>query len=272
MQHVRPATLLAVTILAAAACGGSDGESAPLGEEAVAATTAPPTTAAPTTAAPTTVEATTTIAPTTAPPTTEPCGSQCPPSDADQVLLDEFFAAYDGGDWDAFLATLGTDDPTWRFSPTQTQPADLMRYDMIWAHAIGQTTEPESCVDQYGTIRCTVIIEDDFHRALIPYGGTSSTCTMSMTIEDGGVVPGDFSGFDCFRGYDLMMHLYGEWFAEQYPDQPRIDGFHYRAWNQTDETAGARAAEHLDEFIEAVVAPHIEGGGELIDLRVRGGH
>jgi hypothetical protein len=43
-----------------------------------------------------------------------------------------------------------------------------------------------------------------------------------------------------------------------------------RAWNQTDETAGERAAAHLEEWGE-VIAAYVADGGDIFDLRP-GGH
>ncbi len=60
----------------------------------------------------------------------------------------------------------------------------------------------------------------------------------------------------CHRGYDSAMHAYGAWFDKTYPDEEPIQGRHYRAWTQPDETAGARAAAHLDEYLESGEVGH----------------
>lgn len=214
----------------------------------VAATTVAPTTVAPTTAAPTTM-APTTLAPTTVPPTTESCGAFCPLTDEQQAATDAFFEAYNGDDWTTFAELLATDEPTWVMTPTITQTSEQIRYDFIWSDAMNEVWTPERCVNQYGLVSCLVSMEDDLHRLLAPYEMEPSRCQLSFEVTDGKVLPKRYDALSgCHLYYDGAMHFFGAWFSDAYPDQPPIHGVHYRGWNQTDETAGRRAADHLDEW------------------------
>ena len=127
--------------------------------------------------------------------------------------------------------------------------------------------DPGALFDQYGVISRQVVIEDDLHRALAPFGFPASRCSISMELADGRLRPLRYDAlFGCFGAYDVAMHQYGGWFEEQYPDLEPIQGVHYRAWNQTDETAPARAAEHLDEWIELVIQPIVDEGGDIMSF------
>jgi hypothetical protein len=224
---------------------------------AAPATTSPPTTAPPVSTAPSSTS------PATSPPTTESCGAFCPLTEVQQAAVDRFFEAYNGDDWDALLAATADGAPQWQLNPVTVQNTELVRYDFIWAAGMNQVTTTDRCVDQYGIVACTVTIEDDLHRALAPFGAEPSTCQMSFDVADGALQPKSFSAFDCFFWYDGAMHSYGEWFASEYPDLDPISGVHYRAWNQTDESAAARASEHLDRWVEEVIVPFVEGGGNI---------
>lgn len=269
----RPAAVLVATCLSLVACGASE----PADEAGPPASTTPgteraesppqstPTTARQTTMPPTTAPPTT-APPTTAPPTTEPCGLSCPLTDEQQAAVDAFFEAYNGGDWDALLVTLATDEPEWSFGSTAVQGTELMRDDLIWANAMGQVTTVDKCFSQNeSVIVCLVQIEDDIHRLFAPYGMEASRCKMAFDHVEDGLIPRSFNAFDCFGIYDGVMHAYGGWFAAEYPDLDPIEGVHYRGWNQTDETAGARAAEHLAEWGVEVVE-FFEGGGRVAGL------
>ena len=249
------------TIVTLGACGSSE----PAAQGALAPSVPAATVATETarTAAP----APTTTAPTTAPATTEPCGQSCSLTDDQQAAVDSFFEAYNGDDWNALLATLAADEPAWNFTSSVEQSTDLMRYDFIWASALDQVTTVDKCFGQYEAIVCLVDVEDDVHRLLAPYGMEPSACKMAFEFRDGLVDTRSFNAFDCFRLYDGVMHTYGEWFASTYPDLDPISGAHYRAWNQTDETAGARAAEYLDEW-GVGVREFFENGGKVMGLEL----
>lgn len=264
---------LALVSVAASACGGDDESAA--ADAAPVPTRAASTSPAPTTAVPATFpvtepepESTTpdTAIEATTPPTTESCGAFCPLTDEQQAATDAFFAAYNGDDWQAFLDVLATEDPSWTITPEISQDAELMRYDFIWSASMNETWTPERCVDQYGVVSCSVAMEDDLHRLLAPHGMEPSVCQVSLEVVDGRALPKRYDAlFGCHRIYDGAMHFYGAWFDGAYPEEEPIQGAHYRGWNQTDETAGERAATHLDEWAVEVDAAFADGG-DIFDV------
>lgn len=271
----RTSVALLTVPLALAACGGDDDADASSPPAATAAATSPETsvtaTTSPTTAPATTVpDATappTTVPPTTVPPTTESCGSQCPLSDDQQTAVDGFFDAYNGDDWDTFRSVLVDEEVAWNFSPVIVQTEELMRYDFLWSAGLNETWVPERCVDQYGIISCVVIMEDDIHRSLAPFGFPASRCGITIEVDDGAVRPLRYDAIltGCHQAYDVAMHMFGAWFDEHYPELDPIHGVHYRAWNQTDETAPGRASEHLDEWLVAV-QEFVDDGGDIMTV------
>ena len=53
----------------------------------------------------------------------------------------------------------------------------------------------------------------------------------------------------CFGQYDVYFHLFGNWYEDNHPGEEPIQGVHYRAWNQFNETAPQRAIEALPAFL-----------------------
>lgn len=238
--------LLAVVAVVLAGCGsdGDQDDARPQGQGTRPVATSVATSTAP---APT--------VPTAAPVTTEGCGSQCPVTDEQQRAVDAFFEAYNGDDWDAVLATISEPDPSWRLGPTLTQDVEDMYADFVWSDAMGETWSPTECVNQYELVVCKVEMEDALVRAFAPLGLPPSVCSLSFSVDGGGVVPERYDLLSgCHNLYDGVMHAFGSWFETNYPDEGPIQGFHYRGWNSGDETAGARAAARVDEFHAAAVA------------------
>jgi hypothetical protein len=281
-RHVAATAIAAVLLVAA--CGGDDDtapEASPsstapdVTDTPVAPTTEAPTTEAPATTAPattapaTTVPATTEPAATT-PPTTEPCELRCPLSNEQQDVVDAFFAAYNGDDWDVFRALFVEDEEfTWELAPNIIQTEAQARYDFIWSAGLEEVWTPDECVEEtVGVLHCGVTIEDELHRALAPFGFEPSRCNIRMELAGELLRPLRYDAIvsGCHLDYDGAMHRYGGWFDEQYSDQDPIQGLHYRAWNQTDESAPARALEHLDEWIESDVQRFVDGGGDVADF------
>lgn len=283
-RHVRPTAVarpfgsiglgVALLALVVGACASEDGDSRAAAAATVPTPTAPPSSAAATTVATTAaatdsdIDGTTpsTAAVATSPPTTESCGAFCPLTDEQQSATDSFFAAYNGGDWAAFLGVLATDQPTWVMTVDQTQSTELMRNDFIWSASMNETWVPERCVDQYGIVSCSVIMEDDLHRLLAPHGMEPSICQVSFDVVGGNALPKRYDALTgCHGIYDGAMHYYGAWYEQENPGESPIQGPHYRAWNQTDETAGDRASEHLAEWGQVVDAAFADGG-DIFDV------
>lgn len=188
------------------------------------------------------------------PATTEGCGSQCPLTDEQRRAVDAFFEAYNGDDWDAVLATISDPDPSWRMSPMLVQDVEDMRTDFLWSAAMDETWVPTECVDQYGIVLCQVEMEDALVRAFASLGLGPSVCSLSFKVDGDGVRPERYDLLSgCHSLYDGVMHAYGGWFEANYPDEAPIQGFHYRGWNPSDETAGTRAVAHVEEFHAAAV-------------------
>ena len=144
-----------VAPLALAACGGGDdgdnAASAPPTSAGASPTAASSSSTSPTTDAivatttsPTTTPPATTT-PATTPATTEPCGSQCPLADDQQAAVDEFFAAYNGDDWEAFRNILVEEEVSWEFTLVIAQNEELMRYDFVWSAGLDEMWTPERC-------------------------------------------------------------------------------------------------------------------------------
>jgi hypothetical protein len=244
--------LLGAASVAVAACGSNSdpADARPQGQDPPAAATSTATSTVP----PSTV-------PTTAAVTTEGCGSRCPLTDEQQRAVDAFFEAYNGDDWDAVLATISEPDPSWRLSPSLTQDVEDMHNDFVWSAAMGETWSPTECVNQYELVVCRVEMEDALIRAFATLGLPPSVCSLSFSVDGDGVRPERYDLLSgCHNLYDGVMHAFGGWFEENYPDEAPIQGFHYRGWNSDDMTAGARAAASVDEFHSAAVALLGENG------------
>lgn len=244
---------LAVAATLLAACGSSENEPGQAsGEQPVApaATDPPVTTAAPTTTAPTTTIApTTTAAPTTT--TTEPpCEVKCPIEDTDYALIGASVAAYNSGDWDTWLGTIADEAPFFA-TPIGDQTTALVEFDFIWSAAMNEVWTLGECLDIRGDIHCEVTIEDDLHRGLADVGLEPAECKIIVAIDDGLVDWKKYDLYPCHSGYDVAMHTFGGWFSVSYPGEVAIDGHHYRGWNQPDITAGQRAQDHLQIWLDS---------------------
>ena len=207
---------------------------------------------------------------TSAPATTEGCGSQCPLTDQQEQAVDAFFEAYNGDDWDAVLATISEPEPSWQMTPSLVSNVDDMRADFVFSTAMDETWSPTGCVDQYGLAVCKVEMEDALVRSLASIGLSPSVCSLSFTVDDDGVWPERYDLLSgCHNLYDGVMHAYGDWFAANYPDEAPIQGFHYRGWNTSDETAGTSAATHVEEFRAAAIGL-LGDDGDIANYRSSG--
>lgn len=196
--------------------------------------------------------ATTTQAPPTTdsePVTTEACSTKCPLDDETAASVEAIVDAYNGGNWDDFTRVLQDPEPEWDTTAGPQNP-DLVRFDFLWSTAMNEVWTLGECFEANGSIVCDVIMEDDLHRGLSSLGLPVSECRLFLRSDDaGGLEIIKYELFPCHAEYDVAMHAYGDWFERTYPDLDPIAGFHYRGWNQTDETAGPRAAAHLEEYV-----------------------
>lgn len=237
----RALLFLVMIVLFAGACGSTDEANTAITAQAeeTTAPTATSTTATPTTTS-TEAEVTTTA---------EACVSNCPVDAETMTQIDAIFDAYNSHDWQLFTDTLQDPEPSWT-TPLGDASAELVKQDFIWSTALNDRWTVTDCVDADVRIICTVLIEDDLHRALAPLGLEPAECRFFLGPKDDGVM--DIRQYEitpCFNGYDIAMHAFGIWYETSYPDEDPIQGFHYRAWNQPDETAGDRAASVLAEYI-----------------------
>ena len=260
----RVSALLATGLIVLAACG--DGDEAPVAqpspEATTASTTTPPTTEAPlaattTAAVPETTEAAPEPEPTTsataAPvPTTEPeCTVDCPITESERSAIEGMIDAYNAGDWQAWLATLTDEMPTWD-TPVGKQPTELVEFDFNWSASLNEVWTLGDCVQRRFDIFCEVTIEDDFHRGIAALDVGASECSIAIRVEDGLVDLLGYNLYPCHEDYDHAWHGFGGWFETTHPDDDPIQGVHYRGWNQTDPEAPARAVAALPEFLEWV--------------------
>lgn len=243
---------MCVLALLAASCGsGADETTEASGSSEPTATVLPEATAEPTAAEPT-QPPDPTAAPTAVPTeiptaTTTDCGVDCF-SESERAAVENLFAVYNSGDWDAFTALMGEPEPDWDsdLGPIETM---YIEADFGWSQVLEQTFTLDDCVEQDGSFVCEVLVEDAVHRALADHGLQPSRCRMDIVIE-GDIVRIDYYNIGtCFLGYDSFFHSFGGWFEATYPEQETIQGFHYRAWNQFGEGAAQRAADRLDEWV-----------------------
>lgn len=256
----RPITMVAAFLVLAvlvAGCGADPVDvdssadpvpSATTSTEDVTSTTAEASTS--TAAAPTTTAS-------TRPPTTEApdCDAECPLSADELAAVQEMLDAYNAADWEAFTASQRSDSPEWN-SPVGFINNDYVRWDFIWSEAMSEIWTLGDCYGTDDGQTCRILIEDDLHRALEL---DPSDCRFWFDIapDASGALTAKITEYvlePCHRGYDSAMHAYGAWFERTYPGEEPIQGLHYRAWNQPDETAGERAAAHLDEYIASGAA------------------
>lgn len=266
-QLRRVSALLAVGLTVLTACGDSDtapaaGPSPQATAASTMAPTTPPATAATTTeAVPDTTEAVTATEPTTAAPTTEAeCTSNCPITESERSAIEAMIDTYNVGDWQAWLATLTDEMPTWA-TPVGNQSTELVQFDFNWSASLNEVWTLGDCVQRPFDIYCAVTIEDDFHRGIAVLDIGPSECSIAVRVEDGLV---DLLGYDlypCHEDYDNAWHGFGGWFETTHPGDDPIHGVHYRGWNQTDPEAPARAAAALPGFLEWVNS-RIEGTSE----------
>jgi hypothetical protein len=212
---------------------------------AVTTTEVPPTTAPPAEGSDDSVLPTATTEP---PPTSDPCEVKCPIGDDERAAVQRTIDAYNSGDWEAFLATVVEAEPDWE-TPIGPQSADLVRFDFGWSAALNGVWTLGECFTTHSDVACDVSIADDVHRGLGPIGLPPSECRIYVQFVDGLVDIRRYDLAPCHSKYDSAFHGFGRWFEENYPDLDPVQGLHYRAWNQTDLTAPARAAEHLGEYV-----------------------
>ena len=179
------------------------------------------------------------------------CGDNCPTPEA-LTAMETLISAYNAGDWEAFTAAMGTDEPTWETGLGEAS-TEHIRADFEWAQALNQEMTVDGCVQNAGLLTCQVIIEDDIHRAVVDFGLEPSRCKMIFEVQDDlTLAPARYELTTCFAGYDQAFHAFGDWFEATYPDEEPIQGFHYRAWNQFGEGAPERAAAVIDEWVAQI--------------------
>ncbi len=182
---------------------------------------------------------------------TEDATDDCPrcPSDEARAVVEEIVAAYNTHDWETFTTTLGTTEPTWDAVIGQAERIHI-EADMRWAAALDETWTLGTCLDVGGFIDCSLVVEDAVHRAFVDWGLEPSACRLHVEVDGEVPVVRRYDISVCFGEYDFAFHQFGAWYAENHPGEEPIQGVHYRAWNQFNETAPARAAAALPAFVE----------------------
>lgn len=157
-------------------------------------------------------------------------------------------AAYNAGDWDAWIETLVDDEPEWS-TPAGPQNTQLIRFDFEWSAGLSETWTLGDCIQRSFDVSCTVSIEDEVHRALAYRGLEPSSCRFAVAVVDGKIDLVSYDLAPCHEQYDQSFHVLGKWFEETYPDEDTVQGAHYRAWNQPDPSRATRVAQVLPEFV-----------------------
>jgi hypothetical protein len=224
----------------AGACGNSAGET-----EAAAVTATPTTTAAPAAAVP--------VAATEATTTTE-----VPPSAAAQALVDQYYAAYNGGDAETALG-LRSD-----FMPAT--PAHNVRF---WVNTLHEQVAAD-CVPSPvnpAALRCVETYTDSLHgpagvtgRAVYQYTERNGQLIQSLDSQmwmppgcQAGRCPGEIvnvPGKDPLWDYELIEEELFAWLEQSYPeavaDIEDSQRLHYLAGNSEDVAA---VLPYVDEFV-----------------------
>jgi hypothetical protein len=142
------------------------------------------------------------------------------------------------------------DEPVFA-TPVGEQSTVLVELDFIWSAAMNNVWTLGECLDIRDDIHCDVTIEDDLHRGLADLGLEPGECKLIVAVEDGLVDWKRYDLYPCHTDYDVAMHTFGGWFIVNYPGEEPIDGAHYRGWNQPDTTAGQRANDHLQIWLDS---------------------
>lgn len=245
----RPAlAAIGLAALLFSACGASDSSATEATTAATelsnpASATSPPASSPPASSEP--APATTATSTTTTTTTEPPCEVKCPVAEEERAVIQGSIDAYNSHDWQRWLASVADDEPAFA-TPVGPQTPALVEFDFIWSTAMSDIWTLGECLETRGAIKCDVTMEDDLHRALAI---APSECSVSMTIKGDLADWTQYNLFPCHSEYDVAMHQFGEWFLANNPGVDSIWGHHYRGWNQQDTTAGARAAEALDEYV-----------------------
>ena len=129
---------------------------------------------------------------------------------------------------------------------TATWTLALMLKDAAFSAAVLDDWQLDRCTYTYGRVSCRVTVQDELGRRR---GLNPVVLTFLYTVQGDQWTDVVWNAFDAFRGFDVEMHTYGDWYEAEYPDRDPIQGDHYRAWHVDDPTAGNRFMESLDDYM-----------------------